>query len=118
MKTIQSWCILILAISACTSEALEKPLTKIAFGSCAKQWLPQPIWKSIGNENSDLFIFLGDAIYGDWNDTNVFEVTSETLDRDYKKLAAIPEFKKFRESTPIIATWDNHDYGVSSWSRP
>lgn len=89
----------------------DSSISRIAFGSCAKQWMPQPIWNSIENEKSDLFIFLGDAIYGDWNDTAIFEISAATLDRDYKKLAAIPEFKKFRESTPIMATWDNHDYG-------
>jgi alkaline phosphatase D len=37
--------------------------------------------------------------------------TPETLKRDWDRLAAIPEFKKFRASVPIMATWDNHDYG-------
>jgi alkaline phosphatase D len=75
------------------------------------QWLEQPIWKTIEKTNPDLFLFIGDAIYGDWDGKNVFDVTEETLQRDWGKLAAIPEFKQFRKKVPVMATWDNHDYG-------
>lgn len=100
-----------LILTACEHDATQNVISKVAFGSCAKQWLPQPIWNSIAQQDPDIFIFLGDAIYGDWNDTNVFEVTEQTLDRDYGKLSSIPEFNMFKASTPILATWDNHDYG-------
>jgi alkaline phosphatase D len=89
----------------------EKPISRIAFGSCAKQWMPQPIWNTIAETKPDLFLFIGDAIYGDWDGENVFEVTDETLRRDWGKLAATPEFKQFRKKVPFMATWDNHDYG-------
>jgi alkaline phosphatase D len=89
----------------------KKPLQRIAFGSCAKQWMPQPIWNTIAETKPDLFLFIGDAIYGDWDGENVFEVTDETLRRDWGKLAATPEFKQFRKKVPFMATWDNHDYG-------
>jgi alkaline phosphatase D len=102
---------LLFFVLACAEQPSEKPITKIAFGSCAMQWEKQPIWNIVAGENPDLFIFCGDAIYGDWDGGKVFEVTEETLDRDYAKLAAIPEFKAFREKVPILATWDNHDYG-------
>ena len=101
--------IVLLFLFSCQQE--ERPLTKIAFGSCAIQWLEQPIWNTIADQNPDLFIFCGDAIYGDWDGENVFEVTEKSLDRDYGKLSAIPEFKSFRGKVPILATWDNHDYG-------
>ena len=38
---------------------------KIAFGSCISQDEEQPIWNSIIDENSDMFIFMGDNVYGD-----------------------------------------------------
>ena len=84
---------------------------RIAFGSCAKQWEPQPIWDTIAAAEPDLFIFLGDAIYGDWDGEKVFQPTVETLKRDWDKLADILEFRRFRAQVPIMATWDNHDYG-------
>ncbi len=43
----------------------EGQIERIAFGSCAKQWQYQPIWKTVINEQPDLFLFLGDAIYAD-----------------------------------------------------
>lgn len=88
-----------------------KTISTIAFGSCAQQWLPQPIWSSIAKQNPDVFLFLGDAIYGDWDGSDVFEISETTLNRDYGRLNAIPEFTAFRSKFPILATWDNHDYG-------
>lgn len=102
--------IVFLFLLACSNHR-EKPITKITFGSCAFQWDPQPIWNSISAQKPDLFLFLGDAIYGDWDGENVYEVTAETFDRDWGKLAVIPEFEAFRKQVPILATWDNHDYG-------
>jgi len=84
--------------------ALDRTLTRIAFGSCAKQSLDQPIWEAVVAAKPDLFIFLGDNIYGDSRDMAVF--------RDkYAQLAAKPGFQKLKASTPLIAIWDDHDFG-------
>ena len=37
----------------------------IGFGSCLHQDLPQPIWKEIKAQNPEVFIMLGDNVYGD-----------------------------------------------------
>ena len=42
------------------------PLSRIAFGSCAEQRRPQPIWDAILAYHPDLFIFAGDNVYGDF----------------------------------------------------
>ncbi|MBI3735365.1 alkaline phosphatase family protein [Candidatus Sumerlaeota bacterium] len=103
-------CLLLPALHAAGQSApLPAPaekLTRIAFGSCAKQNEPQPIWNAIGAANPQLFIFLGDNIYADTTDMNI-------LRREYGRLAAVPEFKSFRSKVPIIATWDDHDYGAN-----
>src|SRR3989337_529307 len=44
---------------------LDRSLTRIAFGSCAKQTKDQPIWDAVLAAKPDLFVFLGDNIYGD-----------------------------------------------------
>ena len=31
----------------------------------------------------------------------------------YDKFSAVPEFVKFRKQVPIVATWDDHDYGIN-----
>ncbi|XWS20796.1 hypothetical protein CRYUN_Cryun30bG0000500 [Craigia yunnanensis] len=40
-------------------------LSPIAFGSCANQSAPQPIWVARNKFDPQVFIWLGDNIYGD-----------------------------------------------------
>ncbi len=75
----------------------------IGLGSCLDQDLPQPIWKDIKAQNPDLFIMLGDNVYGDtYGNIN-------NLEQAYKKQAQ--SFKKERLDFPFLAIWDDHDYG-------
>jgi alkaline phosphatase D len=78
----------------------------IAFGSCARQDKPQPIWTAVGACKPDLFLFIGDNIYGDTEDMGVMQAK-------YEQLGAIPEFAAFRAACPILAVWDDHDFGVN-----
>lgn len=82
------------------------PVSRILFGSCIKQEKPVPIFDAILHDDPELFIFLGDNIYGDTEDMNV-------LREKYGKLAAMPGFQKLRDTCDVIATWDDHDYGVN-----
>ena len=56
-------------------------VTKILFGSCADQNDPEPIWKAINKEVPDVFLFLGDNIYADTEDKQVFEQKYEKLSK-------------------------------------
>jgi alkaline phosphatase D len=47
------------------ASAADKPLSRIAFGSCAKQDKPQPIWDAIVATQPQRFLFIGDNIYAD-----------------------------------------------------
>lgn len=96
-------CALLLAVATPALRA-DEPLSRIAFGSCAKESRPQPIWDSINELNPQLFIFTGDNVYADTADP-------VKLRRSYEELAAIPGFAKLREICPVIGTWDDHDYG-------
>jgi alkaline phosphatase D len=78
------------------------------------QWEPQPIWNAVSSTRPDLFLFLGDNIYGDWHGQEPFVPTAETLLADYQQLAEKPEFAAAREAIPFMATWDNHDYGLNN----
>ena len=84
--------------------ALARTLTRIAFGSCALESKPQPIWEAVLARRNDLFIFLGDNIYADTRDGAVMRAK-------YAKLAEIPGFARLRTTTPIVAIWDDHDFG-------
>ncbi|PCI61375.1 MAG: hypothetical protein COB37_08440 [Kordiimonadales bacterium] len=91
---------------------LTRTLTRIAFGSCADEELPQPIWKHISAQKPDLFLFTGDNIYADYRGgKKISNHTTEMIARSYRDLAGHPDFTQFRKSVPIMATWDDHDYG-------
>jgi alkaline phosphatase D len=85
-------------------QASEEVLQRIAFGSCARESEPQPIWEAIVKGKPDLFIFLGDNIYADTEDMDVMRAK-------YEMLAAQPGYQKLKETCPVLATWDDHDYG-------
>lgn len=100
------------ALAALPTVALagETALSRIAFGSCAHQDKPQPIWDRVDAFDPQLFLFLGDNIYGDTRDMAV-------LRAKYAKLAAKPGFQRLRRKTPCLAIWDDHDYGENDAGR-
>ena len=93
-----------------------KTLLRIAFGSCAFQSVPQPIFRTVVQTSPDLYLSLGDAIYGDYDikAKTTYEVSPETLRREWQVLADNPDWQQLIASTPVMATWDNHDYGHHS----
>ena len=87
-------------------------VTRIAFGSCAKHWLHQPILDTVIAAKPDLWLYLGDAIYADTDGKTAWTVTEKTLQGEWNRLADKPEFKRLRARVPMMAVWDNHDYGT------
>jgi len=88
------------------ANAEEKPLERITFGSCMQQGWPHPIWDAVIARRPQRFVFLGDNIYGDSDDM-------EVLKRKYAQLGAQEGFRRLRKQCPILAVWDDHDYGVN-----
>jgi alkaline phosphatase D len=86
-----------------------EPFT-IAFGSCSYQNDPQPILENVASLKPDLFIYLGDNIYSD-------TYSMDTLRMNYGILGEKPEFRKLKEATTILATWDDHDFGWNDSGR-
>lgn len=104
-----------------TPEPLSMPanISKFAFASCAKERKPQPIWRQIAATNPDLFLFIGDNVYADYwkadGETLAMSPVTEVerFARAYNTLSNNPEFAAFRRSVPMLATWDDHDYGAN-----
>ncbi|MBM4002958.1 MAG: alkaline phosphatase family protein [Planctomycetes bacterium] len=88
--------------SAVTGE--EPVVSRIAFGSCIKQDQPTPIWDAVIETNPQLFVFLGDNIYGDTLDIQL-------LRQKYSQLADQPGLRRLKQTCRILGTWDDHDYG-------
>jgi len=83
----------------------------IAFASCAKAEQPRQIWDSIRANNPDLFLFIGDNVYVDIprppDDASDFERTYDTFEANQ------PGWHALRREVPVLATWDDHDYGLN-----
>lgn len=102
-------------INACTTQNKEEEhqgpqLTKIAFGSCGHQNHELPVLNLAADHQPDVFLFLGDNIYGDTKDMQV-------LRDKYDKLGSKSSFKNLKASTELLAVWDDHDYGWNDAGR-
>jgi len=82
-------------------------MSTIALGSCNWEHSPQPMWSVLSERNPDLFIWLGDNVYGDTEDMSV-------LEGRYTQQKSIHDYKLFSENRPIIGVWDDHDYGADN----
>ena len=89
-------------------------LTRIALGSCADQHLREPIWDAVIAARPELFIFMGDNVYGDVSGK---DPALPELAKAYRDFGQIAGFKSLREEVPILAIWDDHDYGVNDGNR-
>nr|KJB14141.1 hypothetical protein B456_002G111700 [Gossypium raimondii] len=105
-------------------------LSRIAFGSCANQSAPQPIWDAINKFDPQVFIWLGDNIYGDirrpfiflgkertigpWQNAPRFipSSSSKMLSR-YNSAKNVPGYLRLRAKAKVVGTWDDHDYGLN-----
>lgn len=79
-------------------------ISRVAFGSCAKQTKDMPALLAAKEQQPDVFVWLGDNLYGDTDDMTV-------LQGKYNQLSCKPEFQSLNATVPFIATWDDHDYG-------
>ena len=87
-KTILSLLLAFYCLNA-SSQNAGPLISKIAFGSCASEEHPQPVLDLVVRHKPDVFVYLGDNIYGDTKDMNV-------LKEKYAKLAAKPEFQRLK----------------------
>lgn len=93
------------------STAPAQPMVyKVAFGSCAHQDHPLPIFHDVVKKQPDLFIFLGENIYGDTQDM-------AELRQKYNQLGSKPSYQELKKHVEIAATWGDHDYGENDGGK-
>jgi len=90
----------------------------IAFGSCAREYRPQPVWEDIVAHDPDLFLFIGDNQYSDLHPSpeggrrQMRPVTDiARIQEAYGDLGAQAGWALINEQCPVLATWDDHDFG-------
>lgn len=82
---------------------------RVCFGSCHFQSSPQTHWAKIAKHNPDLWLWLGDNIYGDTRDLNI-------LKEKYQMVLKGP-YGRFRNRFPVDGIWDDHDFGEDGANR-
>ncbi|TDK42916.1 alkaline phosphatase family protein [Algoriphagus formosus] len=85
-------------------------ITRIAFGSCNRQDSPQPLWQSIVADNPELWIWMGDNIYGD-------SPNMDTLRAKYNRQNQVESYQALKRNSKIIGIWDDHDYGINDGGK-
>lgn len=83
-----------------------KEINRLAFGSCNNQNHEQPLWRDLLRLKPDIWVWGGDNIYADWG-------KSDSVRRAYEKQNAQPDYARFKSLTPMVGTWDDHDYGLN-----
>ena len=90
---------------------INKDIIRVAFGSCSRQdQTENQLWNEVINTNPDLWIWLGDNIYGDSEDMRVMR-------EKYDLQKSHPDYQKLKASTDIIGIWDDHDFGVNDGGK-
>ncbi len=89
----------------------DRAITRLAFGSCVNENRAMAFWNVIAAEQPQLFLFIGDNVYGDT--ASVHAATIPSLQDSYRKLSSRQEFANFRGKIPMMTVWDDHDYGAN-----
>ncbi|SEC14543.1 alkaline phosphatase D [Maribacter dokdonensis] len=97
----------ILLVSCSSKKSLtEKKDFVIAFGSCNRVDLPNLLWDDILNTEPDVWIWGGDNIYADTDDMKALRAM-------YDQQKNEPNYRKLAQTTDVLGTWDDHDYGLN-----
>ena len=113
---IYKYCLIIFLLSC--SQPQNQPISNqksshiysIGFGSCLTQEKSMPIFNSIKSENYNLFLMLGDNVYGDTDSNDLLEL---------KEAYALQKenFDRLNLNFPFEAIWDDHDYGKNDGGK-
>ena len=91
------------------AQAVE-PVDRLVFVSCFKESRKALALQSIVDWKPDVFIWMGDNMYGNSEDVAV-------LRERYQKVLNNPDYLKIRENSVVVGTWDDHDYGGDNLGR-
>jgi len=89
---------------------------RVAVGSCYDQHRPDGTWQSVLSLRPDLYVAAGDNVYADVEIVDGvmrFLADPQRVRDAYATLGADPGWQKLADAVPIIAVWDDHDYGLN-----
>lgn len=95
-------------------------LTRILVASCLDEEKgDSAAMRSIAGETADLFLMMGDNVYGDKNGPAYVnnQPDLDELRASFRDLAAREDFKAVRAKFPMMVAWDDHDMGANDAGR-
>ena len=99
--------------------ASDAVLTRILVASCNDEEKDSPTLARIADEKADLFLMIGDNVYGD-RDGRDYKNNQPELDEvreSFAELATRPEFQAVRAKFPMMVAWDDHDMGENDGGK-
>jgi alkaline phosphatase D len=91
-------------------------ISKVLLASCLDEEKGEaPALMSMAKEGADLALFVGDNVYGDRDGRGYVnnQADLDELKESFADLAARDDFKALRQAVPMMASWDDHDYGAN-----
>lgn len=86
---------------------------RFAMASCMSddlRYFQKKTWRSLQGAAPDVVFFVGDAVYADLHSDG----SEASIWRRYVETRRTLEIFKYETLTPILATWDDHDYGLNN----
>lgn len=96
--------------------ASDAVISKVLLGSCLNEEMgPSAALMSLPAEEADLFLMVGDNVYGDRDGRGYTnnDADLEELKESFADLAAREDFQAVRQSVPMMVSWDDHDFGAN-----
>lgn len=93
------------------ADAVTPTISTISYSSCCYQLSAMPIYSKMATRAAQLQINMGDNIYGDF--LAISPGTASYISAQYNTLKNNADFKRLKAAVPMIATWDDHDYGFN-----
>lgn len=98
----------------------DQVISEILVASCLDEEKgPSAAMQSIAGEGADLFLMIGDNVYGD-RDGRAYANNEADLDEvreSFADLAKREDFQAVRAAVPMMVAWDDHDYGANDAGR-
>ena len=96
--------------------APDQRISKILLASCLDEEKgPSAALMSMAKEEADLFLMIGDNVYGDRDGRSYVnnQTDLEELRESFADLAVREDFQALRAAVPMMVAWDDHDYGAN-----
>jgi len=85
-------------------------LRSFALGSCLNEEGDLSVLRQVQAQKPDLLVMMGDNVYAD-------ATSPAALEKAYGTLRRSADFQAMAKTVPVLAVWDDHDYGVNDMGK-